>query len=69
MANKAADTRLFKPLPANGHDGDLFGLATGATMNVPRNFFEFLIEPVKRTKAESKDLWRPVTRPRKKKPC
>jgi spore maturation protein CgeB len=52
--HEAADTRLFKPLPANGHDGDLVWIGNWGDDERTKELFEFLIEPVKELKLKAK---------------
>jgi spore maturation protein CgeB len=45
--HEAADTRIFKPLPSTGYDGDLVWVGNWGDDERTKELFEFLVEPVK----------------------
>jgi spore maturation protein CgeB len=45
--HEAADTRIFKPAPSDGYDGDLVWIGNWGDEERTKELFEFLITPVK----------------------
>jgi spore maturation protein CgeB len=45
--HEAADTRIFKPMPANNYEGDLVWIGNWGDDERTKELFEFLINPVK----------------------
>ncbi|TKK71823.1 glycosyltransferase [Ilyomonas limi] len=45
--HEAADTRIFKPLPSDGYEGDLVWIGNWGDEERTKELFEFLINPVK----------------------
>lgn len=45
--HEAADTRIFKPLPSDGYEGDLVWIGNWGDDERTKELFEFLIQPVK----------------------
>ena len=45
--HEAADTRIFKPIPSDGYDGDLVWVGNWGDEERTKELFEFLITPVK----------------------
>jgi hypothetical protein len=52
--HEAADTRLFKPMPANSYEGDLVWIGNWGDDERTKELFEFLIQPVKELKLKAK---------------
>jgi spore maturation protein CgeB len=52
--HEAADTRIFKPMPPEGYEGDLVWVGNWGDEERTKELFEFLIEPVKELKLKAK---------------
>jgi spore maturation protein CgeB len=52
--HEAADTRIFKPLPADRLEGDLVWIGNWGDEERTKELFEYLIEPVKELKLKAK---------------
>ena len=52
--HEAADTRIFKPAPSKGYEGDLVWIGNWGDDERTKELFEFLITPVKELKLKAK---------------